>query len=198
MTKSHAPATERNREPLLEVLRRVLEAPGKVLEIAAGTGQHAAPFAKALPHLQWQPTDRTDEGFASIVAWAEEAGAPNLATPLVLDVTAPTWPVKNVDYIFCANMIHIAPREAMLGLVAGAGRILRSGGRLVTYGPYKIGGAHTAPSNEAFDESLRGRDPRWGVRDLEDLLALAGEAGLALEETVQMPANNLSVVLRRS
>ena len=197
MTKSHAPATDRNRGPLLAVLARVFAAPGRVLEIAAGTGQHAAYFASALPHLRWQPSDRDDAGFASIVAWSTEANAPGLAPPVVLDVTAADWSVDEVDYIFCANMIHIAPREALLGLVAGAGRVLAPGGRLVLYGPYKVGGAHTAPSNEAFDESLRSRDPRWGIRDLEDLIHAAAARGIVHEETIQMPANNLTVVLRR-
>ncbi len=197
MVKKHAPATDRNREPILAVLSRVFGEPGEVVEIAAGTGQHAAFFAKALPRLVWRPTDRTDEDFASIEAWAAEASAPNLSPPLVLDVIGSAWNVERADYVFCANMIHIAPREAMLGLLRGAARILPAGGKLVLYGPYKVGGQHTAPSNEAFDESLRSRDPRWGVRDLEDLIDEAAKLGLVHEETVEMPANNLTVVLRR-
>lgn len=195
--RRHAPAAERNRGPILEVLRRVLPARGTVLEIASGTGQHVAHFAAALPALTFQPSDRDDEGFASIVAWCAHAGAANALPPIVLDVTRDPWPVATVDAIVCANMIHIAPWEAGLGLLHGAGRHLSHGGVLVLYGPYKIDGAHTAPSNAAFDADLRARDPRWGVRNLDDVAAVARDNGLALEERVAMPANNQTVVFRR-
>lgn len=194
---NHAPATDRNRDPILAVLRRVCVSPGCLLEIASGTGQHAAYFAAALPHLQFQTSDRDDSGFASVLAWSAEANAPNLLPPIVVDAAAPTWPIERAEYVFCANMIHIAPREAMLGLVAGAGRVLPPGGTLVLYGPYKVGGRHTADSNAAFDESLRARDPRWGVRDLEDLVRCANEHGFALVESITMPANNLTLVLKK-
>jgi SAM-dependent methyltransferase len=197
--RSHAPAAERNREPILGVLRRVLPVRGTVLEIASGTGQHVAHFAAALPDLVFQPSDRSDQDFASIVAWSTAAGVTNVRPPIVLDVTADPWPVAigTPDAIFCANMIHIAPWEACLGLLRGAGERLAPGGVLVTYGPYRIGGEHTAPTNAAFDLDLRARDPRWGVRDLDEVARVAAGHGLALEERVAMPANNLAVVLRR-
>jgi len=195
--RRHAPAAERNRGPILDVLRRVLPARGTVLEIASGTGQHVAHFAAALPDLTWQPSDRDDAGFASIVAWCADAGTANALPPIVLDVTHEPWPVATVDAILCANMIHIAPWEAALGLLRGAGRHLTDDGVLALYGPYKFAGAHTAPSNAAFDEDLRARDPRWGVRDLDEVTSVARENGLELEERVAMPANNLTVVFRR-
>lgn len=194
--KQHAPAAERNREPLLAVLRRVLpQHPGaQVLELASGTGQHALHFAGALPHLRWQPTDADADARASIAAWRAEAGLDNLLPPLFLDVREP-WPVAAADAIFCANMIHISPWTCTLALLAGAAAVLPPGSPLVLYGPYRRGGAHTAPSNAAFDASLRARDPSWGVRDLEVVVAEA--RGFTLDEVVEMPANNLTVVLRR-
>lgn len=198
--RRHAPAAERNREPILGVLRRVLPPRGIVLEIASGTGQHVAHFAAALPALVFQPSDRDDQDFASITAWCADGGVQNVRDPLVLDVTADPWPetVGSVDAVFNANMIHIAPWEACLGLLRGAGAHLAPDGVLVTYGPYKLGGVHTAPSNEAFDLDLRARDPRWGVRDLDDVARVAAAHGLVLEERVAMPANNFTVVFRRA
>ena len=195
--KQHAPAAARNRDPILAVLRRVLPArPGAlVLEVASGTGQHAVHFAQALPHLHWQPTDLDPAALASIAAWVQEAGLSNLRAPQPLDVRG-AWPVDRADALFCANMVHISPWACTLGLLEGAARLLDVGAPLVLYGPYRRGGAHTAPSNAAFDESLRARDPAWGVRDLEAVVDHA--RGFALEEVVQMPANNLTVVLRRS
>lgn len=195
--RRHAPAAERNRGPILEVLRRVLPERGTVLEIASGTGQHVAYFAAALPALVWQPTERDAADLASIAAWAEHAGVANVRSPLVLDVTRAPWPVGTVDAIFNANMIHIAPWRTCAGLLRGAGQHLAAGGVLVTYGPYRVGGAHTAPSNAAFDADLRARDPSWGVRDLEAVVELAGSHGLTLAERVAMPANNLTLVFRR-
>jgi SAM-dependent methyltransferase len=188
-------AAARNRDPILAVLRRVLPARGLVVEIACGTGEHAAHFGKALPALQWQPTDMNREMFASVAAHA--AGLPNVRPPLTLDVTAPSWPVAYADAIVCINMIHIAPWGASEGLMAGAARVLPVAGVLYLYGPYKIDGRHTADSNAAFDAALRARDPAWGVRDLADVTALAGRHGLSLVDTVSMPANNLSVVFRK-
>ncbi len=190
-----APAAERNKQPILEVYARVLPARGLVLEIASGTGQHVAWFARHLPELTWQPSDLDDDGFASIAAWC--AGLGNVRAPVVVDAAAPVWSIERADAIVCANMIHIAPWAAAVGLFAGAGRIVDPGGLLCTYGPYRFGGRFTAPSNAAFDESLRARDPAWGVRDLDDLRGLAAAAGLALEETVDMPANNHLLVWRR-
>jgi SAM-dependent methyltransferase len=194
----YAPAAERNREPILGVLRRVLPERGSVLEIASGSGQHVAHFAAALPELEFQPSDRDDQDFASITAWCAQAGARNVRAPIVLDVTSDPWPatVGTVDAIFNANMIHIAPWEACLGLLRGAGAHLAPHGVLVTYGPYKIDGRHTAPSNEAFDADLRARDPSWGVRDLGDVARIAEQHGFAVAERVAMPANNFMIVFR--
>jgi SAM-dependent methyltransferase len=186
----------RNREPILEVLRRVLPPQGLVVEIASGSGEHAAYFAKALPALSWQPTDTDPRALASIAAHRTAAGAPNLLAPLRLDVEAEEWLVERGDALVCINMIHITPWAASEGLIAGARRLLRAGGVLYLYGPYRIGGRHTAPSNQEFDAFLRGQNAQWGVRDLTDVTALAARHGFAPAETVPMPANNLSVIFR--
>jgi SAM-dependent methyltransferase len=191
-----APAVQRNREPILQVLRRVLPDRGLVLEVASGTGEHAAFFAAALPHLVWQPSDPASEARASIAERC--AGLPTVRRPLALDAAADPWPIDAADAIVCINMIHIAPWAACEGLLRGASRTLRPGKVLVLYGPYRVGGAHTAPSNAAFDEGLRAQDPAWGVRDLESVVELAGRHGLAHRETVAMPANNLTVVFERA
>lgn len=192
-----APAAERNKGPILEVLRRVLPQQGLVLEIASGTGQHAAHCAAHLPGLVWQPSDRDAGAHASITAWAAHGGLSNVRPPLTLDVTQEPWPLERANAIVCINMIHISPWDASIGLMRGAERLLPPGGVLYLYGPYKRGGAHTAPGNAAFDESLRQQNPAWGVRNLEDVAALASRHGFDLEEVVEMPANNLSVILRR-
>jgi len=192
-----APATERNRAPILAVLTRVLPPAGRVLEIASGTGEHAVYFGRHLPHLTWQPTDLDGAARASIVAWTAEAGLGNVLPPLALDAALPNWPIDRADAVVAINMIHIAPWAAAVGLVAGAARILDAGAPLVLYGPFKRDGRHTAPSNEAFDQNLRRQDPAWGVRDLETVVATADAAGLALAEIAEMPANNLSLVFRR-
>jgi hypothetical protein len=204
--RRHAPATSRNRGPILEVLSRILPATGNVLEIASGTGEHAAWFAPRLQPRIWQPSDTDAEMRASIAAHAAEAGAPNLRAPLALDVTDPDWPQAvaaaledaPLRAIVNINMIHIAPWSAAEGLMAGAGQLLPAGGILFLYGPFRIGGKHTAPSNEAFDRMLRAQDSRWGVRDLEAVTALAGTHGITLRERVDMPANNLSLVFERA
>lgn len=191
-----APSTARNRDPILEVLRERLTEPGLVVEVASGAGEHAVHMARALPHLTWQPTDRED--LASIAAWREEAGLPNLLEPLALDAGDPdSWPVDRADAMVCINMIHIAPWSASEGLFAGAGRVLPTGGRIFLYGPYREAGVETAPSNEAFDVSLKGRDPAWGLRHLDEVAALAGRHGLQLAERIAMPANNLIVVFEK-
>jgi SAM-dependent methyltransferase len=197
-----APAVARNREPILAVLRRVAPSPvlparGLVLEIASGSGEHAVYFAAALPHLTWQPSDPDPEARESITAYRAAAQLPNLLPPLALDAVSPDWPATQTDMIVAINMIHIAPWAAAEGLMAGAERLLPDGGVLFLYGPFRERGQHTAPSNAAFDESLRARNREWGVRDLDDIVALASGHGLALEERVTMPANNLSVVFRR-
>lgn len=193
----YAPATERNREPILAILRRLCppSEAAKVLEIASGTGQHATFFAQAMPWLSWQPSDPDEMSRESISAWIQATGVSNVALPLEIDVLQEPWEVRlPVDLVVCINMIHIAPWEATRGLLAGSRLCLRPKGRLFLYGPYKQGGRHTAPSNEAFDQGLRSRDPRWGVRDLERVVEKATEAGFSLLEVIEMPANNLSLV----
>ncbi|MDN8035179.1 DUF938 domain-containing protein [Burkholderia vietnamiensis] len=190
-------AAERNRGPILDVLRRVLPAHGSVLEIASGTGQHAVHFAQAMPGLRWQPSDPDPRARRSIAAWAAHAGVANLAEPLAFDVRDASWPADALDAVVCINMIHISPWACTAALFAGAARALRTGGVLFLYGPYRREGRHTAPSNEAFDRQLRERDASWGVRDLEAVVALGLDCGLDCVEVVEMPANNLSVVFRR-
>lgn len=193
-----APSAERNRQPILEVLARALPPRGLVLEIGSGTGQHVAHFAQALPALTFQPSEMDVERHASIAAWAAAGRLSNVKPPLAFDVTKRPWPVSAADAIVCINVIHISPWEATLALMAGAGAILSAGGVLVTYGPYKRGGAHTSQSNQAFDASLRARNPLWGVRDVDTVAQVAGSEGLALEEIVPMPANNFTLVWRKS
>jgi len=198
----YASATQRNREPIAAVLRRALPPAGTVLEIASGTGEHAVWFAANLPGIVIQPSDPDEENRASIAAWTRFTGVANVRAPLAIDVAAAGWETgadlpRDVAAILCINMIHISPWAATLGLMRGAGALLPPGGVLYLYGAYKRGGAHTAPSNASFDASLRARDPTWGVRDLEAVTAAASEAGLAPESVIGMPANNLSVILRR-
>jgi len=196
-TRQYRPHVARNRDPILDVLKRVLPERGLVLEIASGSGEHAAYFAKALPSLIWQPSDPDAVALSSIAAHRDDVGLANLLAPVHLDVTAPSWPVAHADAIICCNMIHISPWAACEGLMAGAGRVLAAGGILYLYGPYKIGGRHTAPSNQEFDGYLRGQNPAWGIRDLDEVAALAKRHNFALVETVAMPANNLSVIFLR-
>jgi SAM-dependent methyltransferase len=194
--KREAPAAARNREPIAAVLREVLPAAGTILEVASGTGEHALHFAGLWPNLIWQPSDPDPNAIASIRAWSAEAGLPNLADPLRLDAAAEAWPIAAADAILCVNMVHISPWSATQGLLRGAGRLLPAGAPLILYGPYRRLGVATAPSNEAFDESLRARNPEWGLRDLEAVEAEAGRNGLRLDRIVEMPANNLTVVFR--
>jgi SAM-dependent methyltransferase len=197
-----APATQRNREPILAVLRRVLPPGGTALEIASGTGEHVAFLAAQLPGWIFLPSDPDSAQRASIAAWRVASGLANLRAPLPLDATAAGWERSagvpaDLAAILCINMIHIAPWDAALGLLRGAGSALAPGGLLYLYGPYRRGGRHTAPSNEAFDRSLRARDPAWGVRDLEAVDAAARASGFDAAEVVEMPANNLSLIFRR-
>jgi SAM-dependent methyltransferase len=194
--RRHAPATERNREPIADILRAVLPSEGLVLEVASGTGEHAIHFATAFPALSWQPSDPDPAAIASIRAWAETARLPNLRPPLTIDAATAPWPIERADAILCINMIHISPWEATVGLMANAAKLLPPGGPLILYGPYLQQGVETAPSNLAFDESLKLRDSRWGLRQLEDVAALAESVGLRMEAVHAMPANNLIVVLR--
>ncbi len=195
MTKLEHPSSERNKQPILDVLRRILTPGGTVLEIAGGSGQHAVYFSENLPGITWLSTDIDEERLASIRAWREDSSCSNLLEPRRLDVLEDEWNIPTVDVVFSSNMIHITPWECCLGLLAGASRHLAPGGMLIFYGPFRIAGEHTAPSNAAFDENLRGRDPSWGVRDLDDIRDAA--EGFVLDERVEMPANNQILVFRR-
>jgi len=195
MNKLEHASSERNKQPILEVLRRFLPPSGTVLEIAGGSGQHAVFFSENLPRITWLPTDIDEERLASIRAWREDSSCSNLLEPRRLDVLEDDWNIPTVDTVFSSNMIHITPWECCLGLLAGARRHLAPGGTLIFYGPFRIGGEHTAPSNVAFDKNLRGRDPSWGVRDLDAICDAAD--GLVLEERIEMPANNQILVFRR-
>jgi SAM-dependent methyltransferase len=190
----HCPHVTRNREPILEVLRRVLPPQGLVLELASGSGEHAAYFAKRLSSLVWQPTDPDPVALASIAAHRTASDTPNLLAPLCLDAMSERWPVERADALVCINMIHISPWATTVSLMAGARRVLSAGGVLYLYGPYKIDGHHTAQSNQDFDAWLQQQNAQWGVRDLADVAQLAKRHGLSLKETVPMPANNLSVI----
>jgi hypothetical protein len=196
--RRQAPAAARNRQPILDVLRPRLPARGLVLEIASGSGEHIVHFAEALPGLVFQPTDPNADARASIDDWVGTRGLGNVRAALALDTTAGIWPTDGADAVLCCNMIHIAPWEAAVGLIAGASHMLSSGGMLYLYGPYRRDGAHTAPGNEAFDLDLRRRNPAWGVRDLEAVTALAGDRGFGAPEIIDMPANNLSLVFKRT
>jgi len=193
-----SPAVARNRDPIFEVLAARLPASGLVLEIAAGTGEHAATFAPRLPNLLWRPSDPDPAALASIAAWRDVSGAGNLLEPVVLDASDPgSWPVGAVDAIVCINMIHISPWAATEGLMSGAAARLPPGGLLYLYGPYLEDEVPTAPSNLAFDASLKDRNPAWGLRRLGTVRDLAADHGLDLAERIAMPANNLSLVFRR-
>lgn len=193
-----APAVARNRAAILDVLERILPETGTVLEVASGSGEHAVHFARALPHLTWQPSDTEPAALRSILAHGREAALPNLRDPLPLDAASGEWPVPRADAVLCINMIHIAPWAAAEGLMAGATRLLPTGAPLVLYGPFREKGCPTAPSNEAFDADLRSRDPRWGLRQAEEVGRLAASNGLSFTERVAMPANNLILVYRKS
>jgi hypothetical protein len=195
--RRYAPATARNREPILAVLARIVPEGARVLEVASGTGEHAVFLAARLPVAAWQPTDPDPDARASIAAWRAHAGVPAVRAPLPLDVRARPWAVAAADVLVCINMVHIAPFEACEALFAGAADVLSPLGVVYLYGPYKRDGRHTAESNAAFDQSLRARDPTWGVRDIADVAAAASRAGFALAEVAPMPANNLSLVFVR-
>jgi SAM-dependent methyltransferase len=193
-----APAALRNREPIAEVLQDWLPTHGLVLEIASGTGEHAAFFAGRFPALQWQPSDVHPDALESIAAWREVAGLPNLRVPLVVDAASADWPIDRADAMLSINMVHISPWASALGLLDGAERLLAPGAPLVLYGPWLKDDIETAPSNAAFDADLKHRDPAWGLRRVEDFAAAAEERGLAIEATRPVPANNLMLLLRRT
>lgn len=198
--RQYAPATARNREPILAVLQRVLPARAKVLEIASGSGEHAVFFARAVPELDWQPSDPDASARTSIAAWIAHEGLANVRAPIEIDVRGASWNAEGApfDALLSINMIHIAPWEATLGLFAGAARVLRNEGVMFLYGPFMREGRHTAPSNEAFDEWLKQRDAAFGVRDLGEVQAVASAQGFVMREIVDMPANNLSLVFAKT
>lgn len=200
----HSTAADRNKQPILEVLRRVLPASGTALEIASGTGQHVAWFAAALPAWTWQPTDMDAGMLPAIAAWTSQAKLANVRPPLLLDVMAPQWPAQDeafaepFDAVYCANMLHISPWATCAALMRGSARHLAPGGALITYGPYLEEGVPIAPGNVSFDETLRERDPAWGIRRVEDVAVEAQRVGLGLRERHAMPANNLMLVFTRA
>lgn len=198
--KLHAPATLRNRQPILDVLRSVVSDVGVVLEVGAGTGEHAVYFAAALPRVTWQPTDPDPDALSSIAAYAADAGLANLRPAYALDTRALPWAgvgEATVDAVVAINVIHISPWDVCRGLIAGAAGALKPDGRLVLYGPFKRDGRHTAASNARFDQQLRAMNPTYGVRDLGDVAGMAADWGLAIDREVAMPANNLTLVLRK-
>lgn len=192
-----SPAAARNAAPIAEVLAGVLSPSGLVLEIASGSGEHVVHFARALPALDWQPSDPDAAARRSIVAHARAAGLANIRSPLAIDAIHQPWPVARVDAVVAINMIHIAPWDATIGLMVGAEAALAAGGVLYLYGPFREDGAHTAPSNATFDDSLRARNAAWGVRDIEAVVAAAKAHDLHLAELITMPANNLSLIFHR-
>jgi hypothetical protein len=191
-----APAALRNRKPIAEVLSDWLPASGLVLEIASGTGEHAVYFAKRFPELTWQPSDVHPDALASIAAWRDAAGLPNLHAPIIVDASAAEWPLDHADAMLNINMVHISPWSAAVGLLDGARRILDHAAPLILYGPWLMRDVPSEPSNLAFDEELKHRDPEWGLRYVEDFAAAATQRGFALEETRPMPANNLMLLFR--
>jgi len=192
-----APAALRNREPIADVLADWLPPAGLVLEIASGTGEHAAYFAQRFPELQWQPSDVHPDALGSIAAWRQETGRANLLRPVMLDAASGGWPVDRADAVLSINMVHISPWSSALGLIAGAERLLASGAPLIVYGPWLRDDVPTAESNLAFDADLKRRDARWGLRRVEDFAAAASEA-FTLAEIRSMPANNLMLLVRRN
>jgi hypothetical protein len=196
--RRYAPATVRNRDFILDVLRDVLPTTGIVLEVASGSGEHVVHFARNLPSLVFQPSDPEPDALLSIAGWVKAAKVANVRAPIVLDASRLFWPVASADGIICVNMVHISPWGATVGLIRGAAAVLSTGSPLYLYGPYRRKGFATAPSNEAFDRDLRDRDPTWGLRDLEAVAAIAQSVGFSVPAVTEMPANNLSVVFHRS
>jgi cyclopropane fatty-acyl-phospholipid synthase-like methyltransferase len=191
-----SPAALRNRGPILEVLRDVLPSAGRVLEIASGTGEHVVHFARHLPDLVWQPSDPSPQARASIAAWIEKEGGGNIALPLEIDASAPIWPVTNVDAVVAINVVHISPWSVTEGLMKGTDRLLQRGGALFLYGPYRRSDRELEVSNMMFDMDLRARNPEWGIRSVEDVERAAEAWNMRLDRMVEMPANNVSLILR--
>lgn len=194
--KYNAPAALRNQAPIAEVLKQIIPAGARVLELASGSGQHALYFSQELSGVIWQPSDLSDEALASIAAYREESDQARFLAPIRVDASAPPWGLSDLDAILCVNMIHISPWQSSIGLFAGGGAALKPGGALITYGPYRFDGVFTAPSNRDFDADLKRRNPQWGVRDVADLSKLAAAHGFKLESTHSLPANNHMLVWR--
>lgn len=192
-----APAAQRNRDPIANVLSEWLPPRGLVLEIASGTGEHAVHFAERFPHLDWQPSDLHPDALASIVAWRAQAGLPNVREPIAIDAGSADWPIERAEALLSINMVHISPWNSALGLIAGAARLLAPGAPLILYGPWLKDDVPTSPSNLDFDADLKRRDPEWGLRNVEEFAAEAEKHGLKLVETRPMPANNMMLLLRR-
>ena len=192
-----APSARHNRDPILDVLRSVLPSTGLVLEVASGTGEHVIHFARELPALNWQPSDPSPSARESITAWVVAERRSNIREAMHLDAAQSPWPVEQVAAVICINMVHITPWEATIGLMRGAGPVLVIGGALYLYGPYRRADRPLEPSNLAFDQDLRARDARWGLRDLDAVIQCAADHGLEFERAIDMPANNLSVIFRR-
>jgi hypothetical protein len=192
-----SPSAERNKGPVAEILTRVLPAQGDVLEISSGTGQHVLHFAEAMPYIRWQPTERDADCLKSIASWLAQTPRPNVKAPVYFDVHDEIWPAHDVAAVVCMNMIHIAPPSATDALLRGAGNVIARGGTLFLYGPFRRKGQHTSASNEAFDQLLKSKNPEWGVRNVEDVAERAAGFGLELEQTYDMPANNLAVIFRK-
>ena len=195
--RQFAPATLRNRDFILDVLRDVLPTTGDILEVASGSGEHIVHFARNFPALVFQPSDPEPDALLSVAAWVKATRVTNVRKPILLDASQSVWPIASADGIICINMVHISPWEATLGLIKGAAAILPPASPLYLYGPYIREGFATAPSNQAFDRSLRDRNPTWGLRDLEAVAAMAQSVGFSAPVITEMPANNLSVVFRR-
>jgi SAM-dependent methyltransferase len=195
--RQYAPATLRNRDFILDVLREVLPTKGDILEIASGSGEHVVHFAKSLLSLDFQPSDPDPNALQSVVAWVKATRVTNVRAPIILDASQSPWPIASADGVICINMAHISPWDATRGLIKGAAAILSPGAPFYLYGPYKREVLETAPSNRAFDRSLRNHNPAWGLRDLEAVAAMAQSVGFSIPIVTEMPANNLSVVFRR-
>lgn len=192
-----SPAADRNKEPILTVLRPLLPPTGLVLEIASGTGQHIVHFAQAVPNLTWQPTEPDTDRLDIIQRRLSRENLSNVNPPLLLNVFDSPWLIEQPSVIVCINMIHIAPWTATQALFQGASHFLTDEGLLFLYGPYRRFGHHTAPSNEAFDRDLQWRNPAWGLRDMEAVTDLGQATGLELSDVVEMPSNNFSLIFRK-
>jgi hypothetical protein len=191
------PATERNRDPILDVLKTIMPREGHIVELASGSGEHVVHFANAFKDILWQPSDLEDHALKSIQSWINHTGLTNIQAPLRLDTTEPHWPIESTDGILCINMIHISPWEATLGLMEKATKLLAKNGFLHLYGPFRINGEHTSASNIAFEGWLKEKDSRFGVRDMKDVENEANLKGLKLSMTIPMPANNFSLVFHK-